>query len=118
MKFKKANSGTVEIHEDYRKNILFGIYDFMDQKHLLQTVTIPPHTKQREHFHSVQTEVFYILRGECLIVVNGREYLSKQGDAIICEPHDVHYLWNKTDKEFELVVFKINYPGNTDTQWK
>ena len=41
--------------------------------------------------------------------------MAKLGDAFICEPGDKHYFWNKTDKEFKLVVFKVDYPEIDDT---
>jgi len=36
----------------------------------------------------------------------------------ICSPGDVHNLWNKTTKDFRLVVFKINLPKEgEDSHW-
>jgi quercetin dioxygenase-like cupin family protein len=61
--------------------------------------------------------VFYVLEGECLIFFDGKEFLAKPGNAFICEPGDKHNLWNKSKKEFKLVVFKINFPEKDDTTW-
>lgn len=66
----------------------------------------------------MQTEVYYILEGETIINIQGKDYLAKAGDAFIMEPKDEHFLWNKSDKDFKLLVFKINMPEETDdTVW-
>lgn len=118
MKYKPSSEGQVLIKKDYSKKIIFSYDEFLEKGHLLQVVTIPALTKQRKHFHHTQTEVFYILEGETVININGTDYLARPGDAFICEPGDKHFLWNKTEKEFKLVVFKINISeGSDDTQW-
>ena len=118
MKYKSASEGEGITKKDYRKKIIFSLADFEEKGHLLQLVTIPPNTKQRMHSHNKQTEVFYILEGETIITINGKDYLAKPGDAFISSPGDVHNLWNKTDRDFKLVVFKINMPeGDVDTNW-
>ncbi|MBU0569374.1 cupin domain-containing protein [Patescibacteria group bacterium] len=118
MKYKKSGEGEKVKKKDYSKTIIFTQDDFGNDGHMLQTVTIPPKTKQRVHYHHKQKEVFYILEGECLIYVNGKEYLSKSGDVFICNPGDKHNLWNKTNKNFKLIVFKIDMPESEDTVWE
>jgi len=108
--------GTIHA-KDYSKRVIFIPEDFQKEGHLLQVVTIPPKTKQRPHFHRKQTEVFYILKGEAYIYINNKEYLAKPGDAFICSPGDKHNLWNQTDKDFKLVVFKNDFPRGSDTEW-
>jgi quercetin dioxygenase-like cupin family protein len=118
MKHFQAGKGSVVKKEDYSKEIIFDQTDLPGKGHLLQVVTIPPQTKQRVHYHDSETEVFYILEGECLIYINDQEFLAKPGDAFVCSPGDKHNLWNKTDKNFKLAVFKINLPEQDDTHWK
>ena len=119
MKYKPSTEGTEIVKKDYRKKIIFSPDDFGETGHLLQVVTIPAETRQRLHSHNKQTEVFYILEGEATITINDVDYLARPGDAFICSPGDVHNLWNQTDKEFRLVVFKINFPEEgEDTNWK
>ena len=118
MKHRSSTEGTEIIEKDYRKKIIFSLEDFEETGHLLQLVTIPPATCQRTHSHRRQTEVFYILEGQATITINGEDYLAKPGDAFICSPGDVHNLWNKTDQDFRLVVFKINLPKEGhDSHW-
>ena len=118
MKYRSSAEGKEIIQKDYRKKIIFSPDDFNEKGHLLQVVTIPPNTRQRMHAHDQQTEVFYILEGEAIITVNEVDYLARVGDAFICSPGDVHNVWNKKDKEFKLVVFKINLPDEgKDRYW-
>lgn len=117
MKYLKAGSGKLIKAQDYSKEILFKPEELPGHGHQLQTVTIPPRTKQREHSHNKETEVFYILEGICTIVINDEEFVAEKGDAFVCEPGDNHYFWNKTDEEFKLVVFKIDLPDGDDTNW-
>lgn len=114
MKYKTLSDGNTIVLKDYSKRIIFTNDDFIDKKHVLQIVTIPPQTKQRMHYHKKQTEVFYVIEGETVININGKDYVSKPGDAFICEPNDRHYLWNTSDKEFKLIVFKINKDKDSD----
>ena len=119
MKYRSSTEGQEVVKQDYRKKIIFTPDDFDEKGHLLQVVTIPPHTWQRAHSHKEQTEVFYILEGEATLTINGVDYPAKPGNAFVCSPGDVHNLWNKTNQEFRLVVFKINLPEEgEDTHWQ
>jgi quercetin dioxygenase-like cupin family protein len=119
MKYRPSTDGQEIVKKDYRKKIIFSLNDFDEKGHLLQVVTIPPNTRQRMHSHDKQTEVFYILEGEAVITMNGVDYPAKPGDAFICSPGDVHNLWNKTNKDFRLVVFKINLSEEgEDSHWQ
>ena len=118
MKQKSLSSVVPDVRKDYSKRVLFDIGDLPPGGHMLQEVTIPPHTKQRAHYHNIQTEIFYILSGECHIFINEVDYLAKPGDAFVCSPKDVHNLWNQSDLPFSLLVFKVNRPeGDEDSVW-
>jgi len=118
MKYKTLKDGTFIQKQDYSKTIIFSLEDFVQPGHQLQIVTIPAQTKQRKHLHFKQTEVWYMLEGECKIVVNDQVFNSVVGDSFISSPGDTHYLWNQTDKDVRVLVFKINLPENDeDTQW-
>ncbi len=119
MKYRPSTEGQEIVKEDYKKKIIFSLDDFDEKGHLLQVVTIPPNTRQRMHFHHKQTEVFYILEGEATITLNDVDYPARPGDAFICSPGDVHSVWNKIDRDFRLVVFKINLPEDEeDSHWQ
>jgi mannose-6-phosphate isomerase-like protein (cupin superfamily) len=117
MKFSPAGSGEVVEEQDYSKMIIFSSDDLQVPGHLLQVVTVPPHTKQRLHLHRQQTEVFYVLEGQAKMKIGGKEFAAQPGDAFICGPGDRHRLWNQSGADFRLVVFKINKPEEDDTAW-
>ena len=117
MKYKPDGLGQIIDEKDYSKRIIFSTEDFVEEGHLLQVVTIPPRTKQRLHAHREQTEVFYVLEGEGLIYINEEEFLARPGDAFICSPGDEHSLWNQSDDDFRVIVFKISKPEEDDTDW-
>jgi len=117
MKYKSSKEGVFDQKLDYTKKIILSREDFGNDGHLLQEVIIPPHTKQRKHKHLIQTEIFYIEEGECEIYINGKKFDAIAGDAFICEPGDEHWLWNKSDSDFTLIVFKIKKPEDDDTEW-
>ena len=118
MKTASLNSIQSDVRADYSKKVLFNVNELPHGGHMLQEVIIPANTKQREHYHNIQTEVFYITQGECSVFINQKEFITKPGDAFVCEPKDTHYLWNKSDKDFHLIVFKINRPENDeDSVW-
>lgn len=118
MVYKNPNSISEDIRQDYSKKILLTRDDFNHDGHLLQIVTIPGNTKQRNHVHMQQTEVFYITSGNPTVVINGTEYDTTAGDSFICSPGDEHYIHTRTDAAAKILVFKTNYPEEgEDTNW-
>jgi quercetin dioxygenase-like cupin family protein len=117
MKYRPAGSGEIIQEEDYSKTVIFSPEDFEEQGYLLQVVTVPARTRQRLHLHRQQTEVFYVLEGGATIEISGEAYLARPGDAFICSPGDKHSLWNQSDGDFKLVVFKIDKPEGNDSVW-
>ena len=116
-KYAPAKSGQAVEEVDYSKTIIFSGHDFKEPGYLLQVVTIPVQTRQRLHLHQEQTEVFYVLEGQAVIELAGEELLARPGDAFVCSPGDQHSLWNRSDEDFRLLVFKSSYPEEDDTIW-
>jgi quercetin dioxygenase-like cupin family protein len=117
MKYRPAGSGETVEEQDYSKTVIFSPQDFEEEGHLLQVVTVPPRTRQRLHLHKQQTEVFYVLEGRATVEISGEEYSAGPGDAFICSPGDRHSLWNRSDRDFKVVVFKINKLQEDDSVW-
>ena len=116
-KYAPAGSGDSVPEVDYSKTIIFSGEDFEEPGHLLQVVTVPARTRQRLHFHRQQTEVFYVLDGKALIRLGDEEVPAGPGDAFVCNPGDKHSLWNRSDEDFRLLVFKIGLPEEDDSVW-
>lgn len=55
-------------------------------------------------------EIFIIMQGEILHVINGREYLCKQGDACLIRPSDSHKLvfTDSNTQNYQLINFAFS----------
>ena len=97
----------------YRKRILAE----PGEGALVQVVQVPAGRAVGEHYHTQQTEFYYILRGRAKLRIGGEVYEAKQGDAFICRAGEVHSVDNSSGEEaFELLVLKLNYKGE-DSVW-
>jgi quercetin dioxygenase-like cupin family protein len=57
----------------------------------------------RAHYHEVMEENFYILEGTVIIVVDNVTYTLTEGQLIHIEPHEVHYVINKSSSVVRMV---------------
>jgi quercetin dioxygenase-like cupin family protein len=118
MKYRREGQGEVTSRKDYTKRVIFPRESFADKAHEVQIVTVPPHTSITPHSHTRRTEVFFVLEGEASLQIGQSEHQARPGDAFVCEPGDRHYASNMTDREFRLLVFKINLASEDDTVWE
>jgi len=58
----------------------------------------------RPHAHDQQTETFYILTGEALCTMNGKETLLTAGCCVVAPPGVSHCLKNVGDEPVELMA--------------
>lgn len=116
MKFKTAQSISIRHNVDYDKSIIFSPVELPAKGSQIQIVTIPPKAKQRLHVHRIQTEACIGINGTCEIIVNNKTIYMRPGDALLIEPNDTHYLWNKSSILFSILVVKYNYEEN-DMEW-
>jgi quercetin dioxygenase-like cupin family protein len=83
----------------------------------VQQVKIKPHDIAKNHYHKVQTEIFYFLNENGYFIVNGKRVPAKTGDVIVIEPWDMHEVVNDTDEDFLYMAFKLNYKQE-DLYWE
>jgi mannose-6-phosphate isomerase-like protein (cupin superfamily) len=60
-------------------------------------VAVVPH-------HHVMEEVYYIVEGEGIMMVEDEEVLVKAGQSVIISPHQWHNIRNHTDQPLRLIV--------------
>jgi quercetin dioxygenase-like cupin family protein len=101
--------------QGYKKRILAGESE-LGRGNLVQIVRIGPGNKVKPHYHAVQTEFFYILKGEATLSIGKEEHIAKPGDTYITKPNDMHSVKNNGKTDFELIVFKSNWKEN-DAYW-
>lgn len=94
--------------KDYAKKILLYDKDIKGRIGQIQVVKVGAGSTVAPHYHKIQREIFYILKGGAKIVIGEKEMRCHPGEVIILEPREVHQVINDTKKDFELLVFKIN----------
>lgn len=102
--------------QGYRKRVLLTGHDLASEGTLVQVVVIPPKSAIGAHYHKTSREFYYVMAGESILVVNGKQARLRPGHMLLTEPGDVHSLHNEGVEEFELLVFKTN-AGQGDTYW-
>ncbi|MDZ7820406.1 MAG: cupin domain-containing protein [Candidatus Marinimicrobia bacterium] len=118
MKHRTLSAVKKDIRKDYTKRVIFNAEELPEGGHMLQEVTILPHTRQRAHTHEAQTEIFFVLEGGSELHINGEQFRAEPGDAFVCSPGEVHFLHNRSAEPFRLLVIKINRPADhEDSVW-
>ena len=56
------------------------------------------------HYHGVMEENFYVLEGTVTIVVDGTPHTLGPGQFIHIEPHEVHYVTNRSSSVVRMVA--------------
>ena len=76
---------------------------------LVQELKILPRQVCKNHYHKVQTEIFYFINVFGRFVVNGETINLEPGDVLIVEPNDWHEVSNTSEYDFLYVAFKFNW---------
>ncbi len=81
----------------------------------LAEATVPPGVKTQLHMHPQTEEIYYILRGQGLMHLNGTQRTVGSGDAIAIPPGVAHCIENNHSED--LVFLCCCAPGyeHTDT---
>jgi quercetin dioxygenase-like cupin family protein len=66
-----------------------------------------------EHIHMSQEERFTIVRGEILLVVQGKEQTLEEGESVAIPPGTPHVWSNQSDQEAEIDI-QFRPPGNME----
>ena len=65
------------------------------------------------HYHERVEETFYFPAGEPVMIVNGREFRVRAGDAFRLAPTDAHDIINDTSAPVDILFIKSAYdPGD------
>jgi len=58
----------------------------------------------KAHYHNVMEENFFVLEGEVVIVIDGKENTLTAGDLAHIEPGEVHYLVNRSNSTVKMIA--------------
>ncbi|MCK4522434.1 MAG: cupin domain-containing protein [Nanoarchaeota archaeon] len=93
--------------KSYQKRILIG--DLKKKINLIEDVIIIPKGEIPCHSHEFTDEIFYITENSAIMIVNNEEFEVKPGDMIYVDKNESHGFRNESDKEFKMIMFKINF---------
>ena len=87
----------------YTKELL-GI---MDNSVLVNRFEVSANRKEPHHSHEF-VEMEYIVSGECVQIIDGKEYIVKKGDLLIFDIGDSHsYYVNTKMEHFNCILFPM-----------
>jgi dTDP-4-dehydrorhamnose 3,5-epimerase-like enzyme len=115
--YEDGNS-PLEIHRDSRGIIADVFYDTTINH--VAVITSEPNIIRGNHYHKETTQHMLITKGELEYWYKpadsdepAKMYLTKIGDLITTEPHEIHTL-KITDKGNEFTVFSVGKRGGMD----
>ena len=65
---------------------------------------MPPHTAEKEHFHSHARQFFFILKGEALFITEEGEQRVKTQQGLEIRPELRHRIVNPGEEELEFIL--------------
>lgn len=104
---KKINRDSWIKGESYRKRIL--IEKLKDKIDLIEDVVISPKGEIPCHSHNSTDEIFYITDNSATMIVKNKKFKVNSGDMIYVNKNEDHGFRNNNNKEFKMIVFKINF---------
>jgi len=93
--------------KSYQKRIL--IEELKDKINLIEDVIIVPRGEIPCHSHDFTDEIFYITDNSAIMIVDGKEFKVNPGNMICIDRNESHGFRNETDKEFKMIMFKVNF---------
>lgn len=86
---------------------LFDKVDFSSKLRFINYTILPPRTSIGVHKHGNDEEIYVILDGRGLMIVDGEEKEVSAGDIIINKPYGQHGLMNNSDEDLRIFVFEV-----------
>ena len=104
---QKINHNNWVKGESYQKRIL--IEELKEKINLIEDVIISPKGEIPCHSHDFTDEIFYIVSNSAIMIVDNEEFKVNSGEMIYVDKNKSHGFRNESDKEFKMIVFKINF---------
>jgi mannose-6-phosphate isomerase-like protein (cupin superfamily) len=89
-------------HEDRAKDLggIFGL--------------LPPGIAGVLHYHKKRESILFIISGEGVEIVDGKEVPIRAGDVLFIPPEEKHTVVNRSDKDIRYIEFFTYPPGPAD----
>ncbi len=75
---------------------------------------LPPGSPANYHYHNDRDSIIFVLSGEAIEIVEGREVPITAGDVIYIPPGEKHGVANRSKKEFRYLEFFTHPPVRSD----
>jgi mannose-6-phosphate isomerase-like protein (cupin superfamily) len=85
---------------------LMDNFQFHSALDFVDFTVIPPGSSIGKHFHSGSEELYFVVNGEPLICVNGRDNRGKPGTLAIVRSGEWHSLINDTSSDVTILVIQ------------
>lgn len=109
MKIIKSEDKKWQEKQGYSKKVFLDETDLNNKGSQVQEVKIKSGEAAKEHYHKIQTEIFYFLTENGYWVINGKKMSFKKGEILVIEPMDKHEVVNNTSEDYIYLCFKIKY---------
>jgi mannose-6-phosphate isomerase-like protein (cupin superfamily) len=93
--------------KSYQKRILKD--ELKEKINLIEDIIVVPKGEIPCHAHDFTDEIFYIVDNSAIMIVGDEEFEVNPGDVICVDKKESHGFRNESDKEFKMIVFKINF---------
>jgi mannose-6-phosphate isomerase-like protein (cupin superfamily) len=70
---------------------------------------MPPDTAEKLHYHEQTTQLFFILKGRAMFIVDGVESELREQQGILINPGQKHFIANKQRADLEFILY--SYPS-------
>ena len=87
---------------------VFDARDFDTPLKFINYVELEPGASIGDHWHGANEEVYVILSGQGIMIVNGKSQAVKPGDVILNKPGWQHGLENTSDEPLKVLVFEVD----------
>lgn len=108
MEIEKNNMINLEKRFGYLKSIIFNENDLLCKGAKFQIIIFEPNSHLKPHYHEKTTEMFYILRGNCILRLDHVELKCKPGSVFLCKARVIHEFINESSEKVEILNFKVN----------
>lgn len=86
---------------------LYNAEDFVSKLSGVTIDIVPPGSEIGLHYHESEEEIYFILEGEAVMLVNDQEHLVHGGDMILTQPGNSHGLKNASSADVRLMAVEV-----------
>lgn len=83
---------------------VFSADDLQPQFRMCKRFIFHPGDSIGPHTHHQESELYYILSGEAVVIEDGIRHCLKAGEAALCPDGHTHSIVNESDREMQMLA--------------